>query len=61
MSRKHGNHGNEENHGNPGCKPLVTQTTGLELPDNSHKSELSIGIWFHEGLCQGKNDDRNCQ
>ena len=33
-SRKpHGNHGNDENHGNPGCKPRVPQTTGLEIPD----------------------------
>ena len=27
------NHGNDENHGNPGCKPRVPQTTGFELPD----------------------------
>ena len=31
----HGNGGNDENHGNPGCKPRVPQTTGLEIPDLS--------------------------
>ena len=25
----------DESHGNPGCKPRVPQTTGLETPDNS--------------------------
>ena len=29
----HGNHGIDENHGNPGRKPQVPQTTGLEIPD----------------------------
>ena len=29
----HGNHENDENHENPGCKPRVPQTTGLEIPD----------------------------
>ena len=28
-----GNHGNDENHGKPGCKPRVPQTTGLEMPE----------------------------
>ena len=28
----HGNHGNDENDRNPGCKPRVPQTTGLEIP-----------------------------
>ena len=28
-----GNHSNEENHGHPGCKPLVPQTMGLEMPN----------------------------
>ena len=28
----HGNHENDENHENPGCKPRVPQTTGLEIP-----------------------------
>ena len=32
-SRNHGNHENDENHENPGCKSLVPQTTGLEIPD----------------------------
>ena len=30
-----GIHENDENHRNPGCKPRVPQTTGLEIPDNS--------------------------
>ena len=30
-SRNYGNHGNDENHGNPGCKPRVPQSTGLEI------------------------------
>ena len=30
----HGNHENDENHENPGCKPRVPQTTGLETPDS---------------------------
>ena len=29
----HGNNGNDENHENPGCKPRVPQTTGLEIPE----------------------------
>ena len=35
ISRSHGNHGNGENYWNPGCKPQVPQTTGLEVPENS--------------------------
>ena len=31
----HGNHENDENHENPGCKPRVPQTTGLEIPDGT--------------------------
>ena len=29
----HGSHGNKENCRNPGCKPRVPQTTGLEIPE----------------------------
>ena len=29
----HGNRENDENHENPGCKPRVPQTTGLEIPE----------------------------
>ena len=32
-SENHGNNENDENHENPGCKPRVPQTTGLEIPD----------------------------
>ena len=35
----HGNHENDENHENPGCKPQVPQTTGLEIPDKGPKIE----------------------
>ena len=31
ISGKH--HGNDENHENPGCKPWVPQTTGLDIPE----------------------------
>ena len=33
IRRNHGSHGNDENHRNPGCKPRVPQTTGLEIPE----------------------------
>ena len=33
IRENHGNHENDENHENPGCKPRVPQTTGLEMPD----------------------------
>ena len=33
----HGNHENDENHENPGCKPRVPQTIGLEIPENLAK------------------------
>ena len=29
----HGNHRHDENHENPGCKPRVPQTRGLEIPE----------------------------
>ena len=29
----HGNHEYDENHENPGCKPRVPQTIGLEIPE----------------------------
>ena len=32
-NRKHRNHGNDENHGNPECKSPVLQITGLEIPE----------------------------
>ena len=32
-SGNHENHDNDENHENPGCKPRVPQTTGLEIPN----------------------------
>ena len=34
----HGNHENDENHENPGCKPRVPQTTGLEIPESRQNS-----------------------
>ena len=41
----HGNHENDENHWNPGCKPRVPQTTGLEIPDNRGR-ELNTNFFF---------------
>ena len=31
-----GNHENDENYGNPGCKPRDPQTTGLEIPESEY-------------------------
>ena len=31
-----GNHGHDTNHRNPGCKPCVPLTTGLEIPDKGY-------------------------
>ena len=33
MSGNHGDHRNDENHWNLGCKPPVPQTTGIEIPE----------------------------
>ena len=33
ISGNHGNHGHDKNHGNPGCKTRVPQTTGLHIPE----------------------------
>ena len=41
-----GNHGNDKNDGNPGRKPRVLQTTGLEIPDQ----KLSSLPWGSYGL-----------
>ena len=38
----HGNHENDENHENPGCKPRVPQTTGLEIPDFRDPPKISF-------------------
>ena len=34
--RNHGNREDDKNRENPGCKPQVPQTTGLEIPDHVH-------------------------
>ena len=41
------NHGNDENHGNPECKPRVPQNTRLEIPESLRWSQrqLCIKIW----------------
>ena len=39
----HGNHENDENHENPGCKPRVPHTTGLEIPDNGNLPPTCLG------------------
>ena len=41
----HGHHGNDENHRNPGCKPRVPQTTGLEIPERR--------LWLFPGSVRG--------
>ena len=43
----HGNHENDENHENPGCKPRVPQTIGLEIPDltASFNSIVQLSVW----------------
>ena len=38
IRNNHANHGNDDNHGNPGWKPGVPQTMGLEMPE----------IWDHQ-------------
>ena len=41
----HGNRENDKNHANPGCKPRVPQTTGLEIPE--YKNNLR---GFHKAV-----------
>ena len=41
-SGNQGNHRNDKNHRNPGCKPRVTQTTGLETPENTRSSKRAL-------------------
>ena len=40
ICENYGNHGHDENHRNPGCKPQVSQTTALEIlyPTNLTKT-----------------------
>ena len=39
ISGDHGNHGDDTNHGNPGRKQRVPQTTGSELPKMAHENK----------------------
>ena len=43
----HGSHENDENHENPGCKPRVPQTTGLEIPDSESPGDTrkDVGVF----------------
>ena len=41
----HGNHENDENHENPGCKPRVPQTTGLEIPEKLPGWQSHLHSW----------------
>ena len=53
----HGNHENDKNHENPGCKPRVPQTTGLEIPDFLFQ-EMLWELWtliFFSLLFWGEN------
>ena len=45
MSGTQGNHRNDEDNGNPGCKPWVPQTTGLGNPT------LRCGQMQHDIAC----------
>ena len=47
-SRNHGNHENDKNHENPGCKPRVPQTIGLEIPDIWGTQK---GAWQWHSVC----------
>ena len=49
-SGNHGNDENDENHGSPGCKPRVPQTTGLEIPDKRY--QLKRIQWEECASCQ---------
>ena len=44
ISGNHGNHENDENHRNPGCKPRVPQTTGLEIPDRGGRFSCLLSV-----------------
>ena len=46
----HGNHENDENHENPGCKPRVPQTTGLEIPDQFSLIFKGVSALFRSSL-----------
>ena len=44
----HGNHENDENHWNPGCKPRVPQTTGLEIPERMGLQRMRLLADVHQ-------------
>ena len=52
----HGNHENDENHENPGCKPRVPQTIGLEIPDSGAGNDCAnfMGAWKNALFLQEK-------
>ena len=41
LSENHGNHRSHEKHGNPGYKPRVARTMGLEMPDIIRTEQVS--------------------
>ena len=44
--RNHGNHGIDENHEDPGCKPRVPRTAGLEMPEFGGLKNRKLGfVW----------------
>ena len=48
IRRNHGKHENDENHENPGCKPRVPQTIGLEIPEQAHSVMQCAAAWRSE-------------
>ena len=50
----HGNHENDENHENPGCKPRVPQTTGLEIPEIWDPKDLNGQVIICVGMVSRK-------
>ena len=56
-SENHGTHENDETHENPGCKPRVPQTTGLEIPEERRLSGRLLSQWARRDrlMSRGKN------
>ena len=50
----HGNHKNYESHGNPGCKPRVSQTTGLEILEIWGETGVKFYLLLAAPECPGK-------
>ena len=54
ISKNHRNHGNEKNHGNPGAKPRIPHTAGLEMPEQEETlSERGASLGAFIGSADG--------